>query len=97
MRAQYTERLVTRAKRDADFRKRLLDNPKAAVEEELGVELPPDLELRVLPEEPNEAILVLPSVLEPGQLREEELAEAAGGSDQSVWCCPPQPHSATVE
>jgi hypothetical protein len=94
MRAQYTEQLVTRAERDADFRQRLTVDPKAAVEEELGVELPPDLELRVLQEEPNEAILVLPHGGDPGQLREDELAEVAGGSDQSVWCCPP---GATVE
>jgi hypothetical protein len=49
--------------------------------------VPQGLELRVLQEGPNEAILVLPAVAESGQLHEEELAGVAGGSGSS-WCGP---------
>jgi hypothetical protein len=43
------------------------------------------LQVRVLEEGPDEAILVLPAVAEPGQLRDEELVGAAGGTGSS-WC-----------
>jgi hypothetical protein len=85
MRAQYTEQLLSRAERDPEFRKRLSEDPNSAIQDELGIELPEGLQVRVLEEEPNEAILVLPAVAEPGQLRDEELAAAAGGSNVS-WC-----------
>jgi hypothetical protein len=85
MRAQYTEELLSRAERDPPFRERLLDDPSSAVQEALRVELPPGLEIRVLEEGPNEAILVLPAVREPGQLREEEMAGVAGGWYNIGW------------
>jgi hypothetical protein len=87
MRAQYTEQLLSRAERDSDFRRLLSEDPRAAVQEELGVELPEGLRVRVLQEEPNEAILVLPRLPAPGRLRDEELAGAAGGTGGS-WCAP---------
>jgi hypothetical protein len=80
MRAQYTEQLLTRAERDPEFRKRLVDDPKSAVQDELGVEVPDNIQLRVVEEGANEAVLVLPRHLEPGQLRDEELAAAAGAT-----------------
>jgi hypothetical protein len=85
MRAQYTEQLLSQAERDPEFRKRLLEDPNSAVPEALGVELPPGLEIRVLEEGPNEAILVLPGFREPGQLQEEELAGVAGGWYNVGW------------
>jgi hypothetical protein len=85
MRAQYTEQLLSRAERDPEFRKRLSEDPNSAIQDELGVELPPGLQLTVVQEGPNEAILVLPAVAEPGQLRDEELVGAAGGTGSS-WC-----------
>jgi hypothetical protein len=87
MRVQYTEQVVTRAEREPDYRKRLIDDPKAAIEEELGIELPSTFEIRVEQERPNEAILVLPALVAPEQLRDEELVALAGGSvPGSSWC-----------
>jgi len=85
MRSQYSEQLIARAERDSDFRKRLIDDPKAAVREELGVDLPGEMTIRVVQEQPSEAVLVLPIPVESGALREEELAGAAGGTGGS-WC-----------
>jgi len=85
MRSQYSEQLIDRAERDPEFRKRLIDDPKAAVEEELGVDLPGELSIRVVQEQPGEAVLVLPGLSGSGALREEELAGAAGGTGGS-WC-----------
>jgi hypothetical protein len=87
MRAQYTDQLISRAERDRAFRHKLVDDPRGAVEEELGVELPEGLRVKVLEEGPSEAILVLPRTPDPDRLRDEELAGAAGGSGGS-WCAP---------
>ena len=84
MPSKYTERLIERAQRDDDFRARLQSDPKGAIGEELGVEVPDPLNVRVIEEGADEVVLVLPAKAAPGALREEELAGAAGGSGS--WC-----------
>ena len=80
-RAEIERTLVQRSLQDEDFRRRLLDDPKAAVEQELGKRLPEGVEVRV--EETTETIyLVLPGaspVGEGGELSDEELQSVAGG------------------
>jgi hypothetical protein len=90
MRAQYTEQLLSRAERDPEFRERLTEDPNSAIAEELGVEVPENVKVRVVQEGPDEAILVLPRHLEPGQLRDEELAAAAGGTGSYCAGCTDQ-------
>ena len=82
MRGEYTERLIERASSDEEFRRRLLDGPKAAISDELGVEIPDALKIRVIEEGADEIILALPPTASPEALRDEELASAAGGE---VW------------
>jgi hypothetical protein len=82
MRGEYTERLIARASSDEEFRRRLLDRPKAAIGDELGVEIPDELTIRVIEEDAGEVILALPLTASPEALRDEELASAAGGE---VW------------
>jgi hypothetical protein len=78
MRAQYTEQLLSRAERDPEYRKQLIEDPSSAIEEELGIDLPEGIRVTVVQEGPNEAILVMPRHLEPGQLGDEELLAVAG-------------------
>ena len=49
-----TDRLVSRAGEDSDFRQRLLAKPKETIEEELGVTLADDHAIRVHEETPAE-------------------------------------------
>jgi hypothetical protein len=84
MRTQHTDELLLRAERDDEFRARLLSDPRGAITEQLGVELPDTLNLKVIEENPNEVILVLPAKSQSGALRDEELAGVAGGSGS--WC-----------
>src|SRR5919197_2803739 len=79
------QRLMRRAAEDEAFRALLLSDPKAALKQELGLDLPADLKLTVLEETPNELFLVLPprpATLErrPGddELSDSELERAAG-------------------
>jgi Nitrile hydratase, alpha chain len=60
VRGELHQRLVQRALADPAFRTRLLETPREAVAEELGVELPPGLEVTVIEERPDRIAIVLP-------------------------------------
>jgi Nitrile hydratase, alpha chain len=81
-RAQMERRLIERSLEDEEFRQRLLDDPKAAVEQELGSALPEGVDVRVVEESADTIYLVLPSasaVGEGGSLSDRELDAVAGG------------------
>jgi hypothetical protein len=54
-------RLIARAWHDPEFKGKLLGNPKAAIEQEFGVELPAEMEVSVLEDTPTHLHLALPS------------------------------------
>lgn len=76
-------RLVRKGAQDEAFRLGLLADPKAAVEQELGVKLPAEIEVRVVRETPEAFSLVLAPNISPdargGELSDRELEEAAAG------------------
>ena len=82
-RSEVERRLVQRSMEDEDFRQKLLDDPKGALEQELGIGLPEGVEVRVVQESADTIYLVLPSasaVGEGGDLSDEALEEVAGGA-----------------
>ena len=87
-RAEVERRLVQRSLQDDSFRQRLLDDPKAAVEQELGTQLPEGVEVRVVEESQQTIYLVLPSataVGEGGEISDRDLEAVAGGADGGTW------------
>jgi hypothetical protein len=94
-RKQMERRLVERSLEDESFRQRLLENPKAAVEQELGTQLPEGAQVRVVEESADTIYLVLPgtSPLAQGdELSERELEAVAGGgtwTDPTCASCDP--------
>ena len=66
-RAEMERTLVQRSIQDDSFRQRLLDDPKAAVEQELGTQLPEGVEVRVVEESAQTIYLVLPSATAVGE------------------------------
>jgi hypothetical protein len=66
LRAELHRRLVDRALADPGFRALLVETPRDALAEELGVELPPDLEVVVIEERLDRIAIVLP--VDPGGL-----------------------------
>ena len=70
------ERLIEKATADETFRARLLADPKNAVRDELGVQLPDEFSIEVHEEAVNTGHLVLPP---PARLEETALEQAAGG------------------
>lgn len=52
--------IVDRAMRDPEFRDRLTRDPRATIRQEFGVEIPAEVNLTVVEEEPASVVLVLP-------------------------------------
>ena len=82
-RYEIERKIVERSLHDDSFRQRLLENPKAAVEEELGVQLPEEVQVQSVEETAETIYLVLPSSSPLGEgeeeLSDQELEEVAGG------------------
>ena len=82
-RAEMERSIVQKSLEDEDFRQMLLDDPKAAVEQELETQLPEDVEVSVVQESAQTIYLVLPSSSPLGEgeeeLSDQELEEVAGG------------------
>ena len=81
-RQELEARIVEQAQRDPAFRRRLLEDPNAAVSDFLGVTLPPGMTITVLEEAPGHHYLVLPPAapaLDALPLDDLELALVGGG------------------
>ena len=85
-------RLIEKSSEDEAFRRRLMEDPKGAVEQELGTRLPEGVEVRVVQESAQTIYLVLPSASPIGggaELSDSELEGVAGGWAGSVGdTCP---------
>jgi len=88
-RQEMERRLVDRSLQDDAFRRRLLEDPRATVEQELGTRLPEDVQVRTVEETPDTIYLVLPSSSplggEGGELSDRELEAVAGGDVAYSW------------
>ncbi|NJM20890.1 MAG: NHLP leader peptide family natural product precursor [Richelia sp. RM2_1_2] len=75
-------RVITRALQDESFKRQLLigsNAAKAAIEQEIGQELPQDLQINVLEETANVSHIVLPIMSSNEEISEKELESVAGG------------------
>jgi hypothetical protein len=80
-------RLIEGSLEDEDFRRRrLLEDPKAAVKQELGTRLPEEVRMVAVEKTADTIYLVLPSASplgEGGELSDQELEAVAGGWEQN--------------
>ena len=94
-REQMERRLVERSLQDDAFRRRLLEEPKRTVEEEVGTRLPEGVRVVAVEETAATIYLVLPSdsaAGEGGELSDLELEAVAGGgtwTDPTCASCEP--------
>ena len=73
--------IAMKATEDDDFRARLIADPRAAVEEALGMRFPKDYQLHVHEESATDAHMVLPP--NPA-LSQEQLDRIAGGWEWNI-------------
>jgi hypothetical protein len=87
-RAQVERSIIQRSVEDESFRRRLLEDPKGAVEQELGTQLPEEVRVVAVEETQDTIYLVLPSStpMAGGELSDQELGAVAGGW---YWDLPP--------
>ena len=83
-RADMERRIVQSSLEDESFRHRLLADPRAALEEELGTRLPEEVRLVALEETADTVYLVLPlrstEAPEADELSDRELEAVSGGA-----------------
>lgn len=80
-RQQIEAHLIAKAERDPAFRRSLLSEPRATLENELGLQLPAGFKVRIEEESADCLYLVLPPPV--GELSDLELDAVAGGKDTS--------------
>lgn len=79
--ASMLQKLIERAGDDADFRGRLVANPRSVLKEALDIEITDEFNIVVHEDDARTAHLVLPA---SAQLTDTQLEQAIGGSDE--WC-----------
>ena len=86
-RAEMERRLIEKSLQDESFRHRLIDDPKGAVQQELGARLPEEVRVVTVEETQDTIYLVLPSASMAGaedvELSDQQLEKVAGGADTS--------------
>lgn len=87
-RSEFESQILTRAIKDSDFRRSLVDDPAGTLQREYGVELPPGTNVKVLEQTPDQHYIVLPPTRdEPGrELSEKEVEAVASGSGWVTTC-----------
>ncbi len=81
-REEMKRRLIERSLEDESFRQRLLEDPKGAIEQELGMRVPEEVQIRAVEETPETVYLVLPGTSPAGrggEIPDRELEAVAGG------------------
>ena len=79
-------KLIEKAMQDPAFRAKLVADPKAVIEKELGRKLPDGVSVRVLEDSASAVHLVLPPAPAKGQLSDAELESVAGGAAPTFVC-----------
>jgi hypothetical protein len=92
-RQEMERRLIEKSVEDEAFRRRLIEDPKGAVEQELGTRLPEEVRVVTVEETQDTIYLVLPATPMAGaesvELSDRELESVSGaGTESGNWGCP---------
>ncbi len=80
LRKELEAKLIAKALKDESFRNDLRSDPKAEIEKELGMEIPGEINIRLVEENENEVCLVIPhDSSDTNELTDVELESLSGG------------------
>ena len=83
--AEVKRSLIEKSLQDDAFRQRLLEDPKALIEQELGTPVPDEVQILAVEETPETIYLVLPpatsAVGRDGEIPDHHLEAVAGGQE----------------
>jgi hypothetical protein len=75
------QKMRAKAVKDPEFRKRLVADPKKAIEEFTGKALPPSAKVKVIEVDPSyQATFILPPLMKSDEIGDKELESVAGGA-----------------
>lgn len=81
---RHLETILSRSATDRDFRRLLLENPRAALGEVMGAEVPESVDIRFI-ENTADATIVLPDYVDAAaELTEKDLEMVAGGITPTI-------------
>ncbi len=87
-RKEFEAGIIAKALENPDFRKELLENPKAVVEREAGKKLPDEVKIKIIEEEPATVIIAVPSMPDTlknnDEISAELLDKISGGLESGV-------------
>ena len=91
-RAEIERKIVERSLQDEDFRRRLLADPRATLEQEYGERIPEGVQVRAVEEAADTIYLVLPhsgssAGQDPEQVSDQDLEAGAGGGVATQNTC----------
>lgn len=72
-------KVYSKSLKDETFREELLNDPKSALEKELGVKIPDGIKIHVNENTATDFYITIPSKENTGELSEEELSGVSGG------------------
>ena len=71
--------IILKAMKDPEFKKRLIENPRKTIEDELGTKIDNDISIKIITKKPKEMVLVIPEVNDAENIPDETLQQMAGG------------------
>lgn len=78
-------RIIIKALKDPEFKKRLMKNPRATLEKELNIQIPQEIDLQILEETGHKKYLILPNV-DLNEVNDTELNTLAAGAAGTFFC-----------
>lgn len=83
-RKELEQEIIVKAWKDEEFKKHLLGDSRETLAQEIGIDIPENIQVKVLEETPNTIYFVLPmkpsGIETEGELSEEALESLAGGA-----------------
>ena len=84
------QKILAKSTTDESFRRALLTDPRRAIQQSLGIAVPPSFNMKFVEREPGvDALVVLPDFHHAdGELSEDDLETIAGGADDggsALW------------